>query len=76
MGNLAATYFNQRRWSEAEQLELQVMKQRKMLLGQGHPDTLTSMMNLADTYTTQGRWNEARQLTLEVTNIRSKTGAS
>ena len=43
MGNLASTYSNQGRWSEAEQLNIQVMEMRKKLLGGDHPDTLSSM---------------------------------
>ena len=39
MENLAATYRNQGRWNEAEQLEVQVMEKRKKLLGAEHPDT-------------------------------------
>jgi hypothetical protein len=49
MGNLASTYRNQRRWNEAEQLDVQVMDMRKKLLGAEHPDTLTSVGNLAST---------------------------
>jgi Tetratricopeptide repeat len=62
MGDLAITYFNQGRWNEAEQLELQVMDMRKKLLGPEHPHTLLSMGNLASTYSDQRRWNEAEQL--------------
>ena len=40
MENLARTYSDQGRWSEAEQLEVQVMEMRKKLLGAEHPDTL------------------------------------
>ena len=40
MGNLANTYFNQERWNEAEQLEVQVMDMAKKLFGAEHPDTL------------------------------------
>jgi hypothetical protein len=50
MANLASTYWNQGKWNEAEQLEVQVMDMRKKLLGAEHPDTLTSMANLASTY--------------------------
>ena len=39
MANLAGTYWNQRRWNEAEQLEVQVMDKRKKLLGAEHLDT-------------------------------------
>jgi hypothetical protein len=70
MGNLASTYWNQGRWNEAEQLQIQVMDMRKKLLGAKHPDTLSSMENLASTYQNQGRWNEAEKLELEVTNIK------
>ena len=66
MGNLASTYWNQGRWNEAEQLEVQVMEMTKKLLGAEHPDTLTTMGNLASTYWNQGRWNEAEQLEVQV----------
>jgi hypothetical protein len=62
MANLALTYRNQGRWKEAEALEVQAMKTRKRVLGQEHPDTLTSMANLASTYRNQGRWKEAEEL--------------
>jgi hypothetical protein len=35
------------------------METRKRVLGDEHPDTLTSMANLASTYREQGRWDEA-----------------
>ena len=47
MANLASTYRNQGRWKEAEELDVQVIETRKRVLGQAHPDTLTSMNNLA-----------------------------
>jgi hypothetical protein len=50
MANLARTYWNQGKWNEAEQLEVQVLDMRKKLLGAEHPDTLMSMGNLASTY--------------------------
>ncbi|OCK91730.1 uncharacterized protein K441DRAFT_664265 [Cenococcum geophilum 1.58] len=50
MANLALTYRNQRRWKEAEDLDVQVMETRKRVLGAEHLDTLTSMGNLASTY--------------------------
>ena len=63
MANIAATYRNQGRWNEAEQLH---MEMRKKLLGAEHPDTLSSITNLAVTYRNQGRWNEAEQLEVQV----------
>ena len=47
MGNLATTYWNQGRWKEAEQLDVQVMDMRKKLLGEEHPHILSSMANLS-----------------------------
>ena len=66
MANLASTFWNQGRWKEAEELEVQVMKTRNRELGQEHPDTLTSMANLASTYRNQGRWKEAEELFVQV----------
>ncbi|KAK0773303.1 hypothetical protein LTR57_024516 [Friedmanniomyces endolithicus] len=65
MANLAATYWNQGRWKEAEELEVKVMETRVRVLGGEHPDTLTSMANLAATYWNQGRWKEAEDLISE-----------
>ena len=47
MANLALAFWNQRRWNEAEELEVQVMETEKRVLGAEHPSTLTSMANLA-----------------------------
>jgi hypothetical protein len=38
------------RWKEAERLRVQVMESRKRVLGEEHPDTLTSMANMASTF--------------------------
>jgi len=58
MGNLAATYSNQGRWKEAEKLQVQVMQMCKKILGEEHPDTLTSMVNLAATY--RNKWRRQK----------------
>ena len=52
VANLASIYWNQGRWNEAEQLEIQVIDTKKKLFGEEHPDILISMANLARTY-----WN-------------------
>jgi hypothetical protein len=54
INNLASTFWNQGRWKEAEELDVQVMETRKRVLGLEHLDTLTSMANLASTYRNQG----------------------
>ena len=43
MINLASTYWNQGRWKEAEELNMQVIEIKKRVLGEEHPDTLTSV---------------------------------
>ena len=69
MANLASTFWNQGRWKEAEELELQVMETSPRVLGEEHPSTLTSMANLASTY---GRWKEAEELQRQELEIRSR----
>jgi putative hemolysin len=66
MANLASTYWNQGRWSDAKKIFVQVMETRRRVLGEEHPDTLTSMANLASTYCNQGRWAEAEKMDTEV----------
>jgi hypothetical protein len=55
MANLASTFWNQGRWKEADELEVQVMETKKKVLGLKHSDTLTSIANLASTLWNQGR---------------------
>jgi hypothetical protein len=62
MANLASTYQSQGRWTQAEDLEVQVMETRKGVLGEEHPSTLTSMANLAYTLKDQKRDEEAVEL--------------
>ena len=54
------------RYDEAEELFVQVRETRKRVLGEEHPDTLTSMANLASTFWNQGRWKEAEELFVQV----------
>ena len=42
-------------WKEAEQLDVQVLEMRRRVLGEEHPDMLTSMVILALTYQNQGQ---------------------
>jgi hypothetical protein len=49
------------------------MEKRKQVLGDDHPDTLTSMANLAAaTYSNQGRWNDAEGLEVVVMEKRKQ----
>ncbi|OAP63059.1 hypothetical protein AYL99_02286 [Fonsecaea erecta] len=70
--NLASTYWNQGRWKEAEELEVQVMETSTRVLGAEHPDTLTSIGNLASMYRDQGRWKEAEELEVQVMETRTR----
>ena len=56
----------------SEELDVQVMDIRKRVLGEEHPDTLTSMANLASIYWNQGRWKEAEELNVQVMEIRRR----
>jgi Tetratricopeptide repeat len=55
MSYLAATYQNQGRWKNAEELEVLVMEARKRVLGEEHPHILDVMSYLAATYRNLGR---------------------
>jgi len=46
-----------------------VMKIRKQVLGEEHPDSLTSMANLALCTSTQDRWKEAEDMQVQVMEI-------
>ena len=48
------------------------MEKTKQVLGDDHPDTLTSMANLACTYRNQGRWKEAETLDVVVMEKRKQ----
>ncbi|KAF6817935.1 Kinesin light chain 5, partial [Colletotrichum sojae] len=53
-------------YSRAEVIVQEAVSTRTELLGQEHPDTLTSVANLASTYRNQGRWKEAEELEVRV----------
>ncbi|EWY97447.1 hypothetical protein FOYG_02287 [Fusarium oxysporum NRRL 32931] len=50
----------------AEDLSKMAVNARTKMLGEDHPDTLSSMANLASTYWNQGRWKEAEELDVGV----------
>jgi Tetratricopeptide repeat len=59
---VALTYHLGGRWKEAEELFVQVVETRKRVLGEEHPDTLTSMNNFA--FTLKGRGQSAEAIKL------------
>jgi tetratricopeptide (TPR) repeat protein len=68
----AMTLSSDGRWKEAEELQVQVMRTRKRVLTDDHPNTLGSMNNLAATYREQGRWKEAEELGVQVLQTRRR----
>ncbi|MCJ1369865.1 hypothetical protein MMC20_001077 [Loxospora ochrophaea] len=72
MADLAITYSNECRYTEAEKLQMQVLETRKRMLGTEHPDTLKSMDNLAITYSNQGRYADAEILRTQVLETRKQ----
>jgi hypothetical protein len=62
----------QRRYAEAEQLSLQVLADRHRVLGDDHPDTLTSRAVLARLAARQGRRAEAEALYRQVIADRTR----
>ncbi|PVH75932.1 FabD/lysophospholipase-like protein, partial [Cadophora sp. DSE1049] len=60
------------RWKEAEALLVQVTNFRKKVLGEEHPDTLTSMNNLARLFQSQGKYEAAEPLYQETLRLRKK----
>jgi tetratricopeptide (TPR) repeat protein len=68
----AMALYSDGRYEEAEELEKQVMQTTKRVLGDEHPDTLTSINNLASTYSDQGQWKEAEELQVQVMKTRKR----
>jgi tetratricopeptide (TPR) repeat protein len=62
VNNLAALYYSQGRYAEAEPLFQRGLRDRERVLGPEHPDTLGSVNNLAALYYSQGRYAEAEPL--------------
>jgi hypothetical protein len=62
----AMALYSDGRYNAAGQLFVGVIETRKRVLGDKHPDTLSSMANLASTYWNQGRWREAEDLEVKV----------
>ncbi|KAF2201277.1 hypothetical protein GQ43DRAFT_371863, partial [Delitschia confertaspora ATCC 74209] len=69
---IGTAYFGEGRWKDAEELFMQVMETRKRMLGEEHPDMLTSMTNQVSTFWNQGRWKEAEELGVQVIETRKR----
>ncbi|KAK7189944.1 TPR domain protein [Paraphaeosphaeria sporulosa] len=58
MCNLAKAYWDQGKWQEVKELQLQAMLTQIEMLGDKHPNTLTSMGNLASIYNNQEQYTD------------------
>ena len=61
-GNLATTYRHQGRYTEAEELQVEVLEASRRVQGAGHPTTLRNARNLAKVYGHLGKHAEAAEL--------------
>ncbi|KAJ3522867.1 hypothetical protein NM208_g12684 [Fusarium decemcellulare] len=59
-------------YTAAEKLGRKAVETRTKVLGEDHPDTLTSMTNLASTFWKQGRWKEAEELEVGVIETKKR----
>ncbi|KAI8716275.1 hypothetical protein NCS52_00920700 [Fusarium sp. LHS14.1] len=59
-------------YTVAERLGRKAVETRIEVLGEEHPDTLTSMANLASTFSNQGQWKEAEELFVGVMETRKR----
>jgi tetratricopeptide (TPR) repeat protein len=72
MHNLASTYWSQGKLVEAAALGEEVLEKNRRILGEQHPDTLSTVHNLASTYWSQEKLVEAAALGEEVLEKRRK----
>lgn len=73
MNNLAVTVQGITSFQEARHVHEQALSVRRRILGNEHPDTLTSMGNYALLLHLRGRVSEARKIFTEVLLMRSRT---
>jgi tetratricopeptide (TPR) repeat protein len=64
LNGLAALYYSQGRYSEAEPLYGRSLAIREQQLGSEHPHVAASLNNLAGLYVSMGRYSEAEPLYL------------
>lgn len=69
LNNLAAVYFYQGRYQEAEPLYVQALDLLKDLLPEQHPNIAQSLNNLARLYQSQSRYKEAEPLYVQAFEI-------
>ncbi|KAL7900031.1 hypothetical protein HDV63DRAFT_370169 [Trichoderma sp. SZMC 28014] len=66
---MARYFFSKGDWKKSSDLTTQAIQIQKTVMGEEHPDTLTTMLHLAATYGEQGRSEEAEDLVVHVREI-------
>ncbi|KAH7112255.1 hypothetical protein B0J13DRAFT_461481 [Dactylonectria estremocensis] len=61
------------RWREREPVNERALNLWRSVLGEKHPDTISSMASLAETYHGQGRYGEAEPVCIKVLGLRRET---
>jgi hypothetical protein len=72
MNNLAGTLWSQGDLTGARKIQEQVLEARRRVLGEDHPDTLSSLNNLASTLKAQGDLAGARKIEEQVLAARRR----
>ncbi|KAH7111892.1 P-loop containing nucleoside triphosphate hydrolase protein [Dactylonectria estremocensis] len=62
LSRVSGFLYDQGRWREKEPVDRRAWGLRQEVLGEKHPDTISSMASLATTYHNQGRYDEAEAL--------------
>ena len=70
--NLADCRRSNGKYAEAERIERQVLGVLRRVLGEEHPDTLTTAANLATSLCKQGQYAEAERIEREVLGVRRR----
>ncbi|KAK9384161.1 hypothetical protein V1515DRAFT_589424, partial [Lipomyces mesembrius] len=71
-GNLASLFNRKGKYETAEPLCKETLRLRKKVLGEEHPDTLTSMHSLASLFHSQGKYEGAEPLYKETLRLSKK----
>jgi tetratricopeptide (TPR) repeat protein len=62
--------YDRGRWREREPVGSRAWSLRRKVLGEKHPDTISSMANLGATYHALGRHNDAQEMAVKVLELR------
>ena len=69
---MANAFYDQGKWQPAKEIHREVLEVMSRVLGEEHPNTLTSKNNLANALEQQGKYQEAEEIYREVLNVRSR----